>query len=273
VVKPEAATKSGSLVPRSSTGANGSHYSHYCSGHSSSGQTGCERDKPGRYTPPRSHPGTPRVPPHRTHGPRDTTRHAAAPVVCSTRTRRRPLLGLLLTSPGRAWERSHAPMPTASTYAAYRGRGKRAMPRSRSWTKQQQATEKEEAVAVPVPTPLGSVRLRRWLWACACAAMCGLRRGPRAVLRLRRPSPVCPSRYPDSGRRGCGSRGHLTCMRSHLVPPDAFPYQLIAHYYSSTCRNLCPEIPFGDRTAPRRAPLFAQIYIRSCSFTPYILTW
>jgi hypothetical protein len=44
----------------------GANKSHCCSGLSSSRQAGCERDKPGRYTPPRSHPGTPRVPPLRT---------------------------------------------------------------------------------------------------------------------------------------------------------------------------------------------------------------
>jgi hypothetical protein len=61
----------------------------------------------------------PRSAPH--PRPRDTATHArrcACGVLNEDEARRRPLLGLLLTRPGRAWERSHAPMPTASTYAA-----------------------------------------------------------------------------------------------------------------------------------------------------------
>lgn len=181
-----------------------------------------ERDKPGRYTPPRSHPGTPRVPPLRTAhtGHCQPARHAAAPVVWSTRTRRRPLLGLLLTRPGRAWERSQpCPMPQRprtrrSVVGQEREPGTEPLPRSRSWSKQQQATEKEEAVAVPVPlsarsgSGVGSGRAH----VPPCAG-CGA--GPVLCCAAHRPF-VPRACYPDSGRRGCGcgSRGRLTCMRS-----------------------------------------------------------
>jgi hypothetical protein len=147
--------------------------------------------------------------------------HAAAPVVCSTRTRRGGGRCWGSCSPARA-ARGNAAMPPCpqrprtrrSVLGQEREPGTEPLPRSRSWSKQQQATEKEEAVAVPVPlsarsgSGVGSGRAH----VPPCAG-CGA--GPVLCCAAHRPF-VPRACYPDSGRRGCGcgSRGRLTCMRS-----------------------------------------------------------